>query len=43
MGFLKEKSAYRPTPLERALAWALTLAAAAVVGFFLVRDRLGGS
>lgn len=40
MGFLKEKSSYRPTRFERAAAWIVTLAAAAIVVVFLLRSWL---
>ena len=40
MGLLKEKSTYRPTRFERAAAWIVTLASAAVVATFLLRGWL---
>jgi hypothetical protein len=39
MGLLKEKCAYRPTALEQALAWIVTLASAAAVLWFVVRGE----
>ncbi|HMB67892.1 MAG TPA: hypothetical protein VKU85_01230 [bacterium] len=41
MGFLKEKSSYRATRTETALAWIVTAAAAAAVGWFVLRRLLG--
>jgi hypothetical protein len=43
MGLLKEKSAYVPTPFERAAAWIVTLGSAAVVAAFLLRALLARS
>jgi len=43
VGFLKEKSPYPPTRLERAAAWIVTAASGAIVVAFLVRAWLGGS
>ncbi len=43
MGFLKEKTSYRPTRSEIALAWVFTLAAAAVVAWKVFRPWLGGT
>ena len=43
MGFLKEKSAYRPTKVETVLAWIVTAAAGLVVAAFLARAWLGKS
>ncbi|MFN8177458.1 MAG: hypothetical protein U0167_06005 [bacterium] len=39
MGLLKEKSSYRPTRFEQLLAWAMTLASAAIVVWFALRAR----
>jgi hypothetical protein len=41
VGFLKEKSSYRPTRLESVVAWVVTGAAGAVVALFLARSWLG--
>lgn len=41
MGFLKEKSSYRATRPETALAWIVTAASAAAVGWFVLRQLLG--
>jgi hypothetical protein len=41
VGFLKEKSAYRPTRVETILAWIVTIAAGVVVAAFLARAWLG--
>jgi hypothetical protein len=37
MGLLKEKSSYRPTRLESASAWIVTLASAAVLLWTVLR------
>jgi hypothetical protein len=41
MGLLKEKSSYRPTRRETALAWIVTAASAAAVGWFVLQRLLG--
>jgi hypothetical protein len=38
MGFLKEKSSYRPTRLEAVLAWIFTVAAGIALAWFVLRD-----
>lgn len=43
MGFLKEKSSYRPTRFERTAAWIVTLGCAGVVAAFVVRAWLARS
>jgi hypothetical protein len=43
VGFLKAKSAYRPTRFERVLAWVVTLASAVVVAGFLLRAWRSGA
>lgn len=43
MGFLKEKSAYRPTRFEIVAAWVVTVASGLVVAAFLVRAWAGRS
>jgi len=42
VSLLKEKSAYRPTGLESALAWVFTLSSCIVVAWFIARSSLGG-
>jgi hypothetical protein len=41
VGFLKEKSPYRPTRLETVVAWVVTAAAGLVVALFLARSWFG--
>jgi hypothetical protein len=41
MGLLKEKSSYRATRAERALAWIVTVASALAVIAFLAGRLLG--
>ena len=41
MGFLKEKTGYRPTRTETALAWVFTGAAGLVVAAWILRAWLG--
>ena len=41
MGFLKEKSAYRPTPVEIAFAWILTTGSGLAVAVYLFRTWFG--
>ena len=43
MGFLKEKSSYRPTRPEVVLSWVFTLAAAAVVAWKVLVPWLEGT
>lgn len=43
MGFLKEKSSYRPTRFETAAAWVVTGAAGGLVAWFLLRAWSGGA
>jgi hypothetical protein len=42
MGLLKEKSSYRPSPVEVALAWVLTGASGLAVAVYLLRTWIGG-
>jgi hypothetical protein len=37
LGFLKEKSSYRPTPLEKTAAWVFTLGSIAVLAWVILR------
>ena len=39
-GRLKEKTSYRATRLEKALAWIFTIGACAAVGGYLLRELL---
>ena len=41
MGFLKEKSSYRPTRFETVVAWIVTGGAGLVVALFLARSWFG--
>ena len=43
MGLLKEKTTYRPTRLETALAWIVTVAAGVAVAWLVLRPWLVGS
>jgi hypothetical protein len=40
VGLFKEKTSYRPTRVEKALAWIFTVAACAAVGVYLLRELL---
>ena len=42
MGILKEKSSYRPSPLETALAWVVTAASGIVAAWKILAAWLGG-